>query len=167
MGQVALGLKNLAVRLVIFVIMAALLAWILGGTLFPAPQRVSLPAWDFDGAAWNWRVSGSADKAEPVAWTLLEHREGSDREQRFGIGGAWSEVWGPRLLDGGMSLGIGASPREGAMEWWLLRVRPAPNRRVEKTLLASRQALLGAMGLVDPRSDASDPAPTGASPPAP
>ena len=35
MGQIYLGFRSLAVKLVIFFVMAAMLAWILGGTLWP------------------------------------------------------------------------------------------------------------------------------------
>jgi hypothetical protein len=37
MGQFTLGLRSLLIRSTIFVVMAALLAWALGGTLFPRP----------------------------------------------------------------------------------------------------------------------------------
>lgn len=40
MSQVALGLRSLVIKLAIFVAMAALLAWALGGTLWPRPERV-------------------------------------------------------------------------------------------------------------------------------
>ena len=38
--QVILGLRSLIVKAVVFFIMAALLAWALGGTLFPRPEVV-------------------------------------------------------------------------------------------------------------------------------
>ena len=37
-AQLFLGFRSLAVKILIFVIMAALLAWALGGTLWPRPQ---------------------------------------------------------------------------------------------------------------------------------
>ncbi len=40
MSQVALGLRSLLVKLAIFFVMAALLAWALGGTLWPRPERL-------------------------------------------------------------------------------------------------------------------------------
>lgn len=40
MSQVALGLRSLVIKLAIFVAMAALLAWALGGTLWPRPERL-------------------------------------------------------------------------------------------------------------------------------
>ena len=35
MGQVILGFRSLLVKIAVFVLMAAMLAWILGGTLWP------------------------------------------------------------------------------------------------------------------------------------
>ncbi len=40
MSQVLLGFRNLSVRIAIFVALAALLVWFLGGSLFPRPDRV-------------------------------------------------------------------------------------------------------------------------------
>ena len=37
MGQVVLGFRSLAVKLAVFVALATVLAWILGGTLWPRP----------------------------------------------------------------------------------------------------------------------------------
>jgi len=152
MGQLALGLRSLAVRFAVFVVLAALLAWILGGTLFPAPQRVNFPAWQFDGAAWNWRVSGSSTDAGPTAWTLFEHRDGDGvREQRFGLNGEWRQVWGPRFDAGTMMIGLALEPGPGsadqATQWWLLRFAPGPGGSVDKSRLddeASLREVLGA-----------------------
>ena len=58
MGQVALGLRSLAYRLVVFVIMAAMLAWILGGTLWPRPQSVIQPdVATLETQTYGWRVT--------------------------------------------------------------------------------------------------------------
>lgn len=37
MGQILLGFRSLAVKIAVFVVLASLLAWILGGTLWPRP----------------------------------------------------------------------------------------------------------------------------------
>lgn len=168
MGQVALGLRSLVVRLAVFVVLAALLAWVLGGTLFPSPQRVNFPAWEFAGSQWNWRVSGSGSDAGATSWTLFERLgEGDKTEQRFGIDGVWSSVWGPRFDGGEMLLGVaakpsdrdrvGGSPSRAASpsnpEWWLVRVSPVPPRRAEASRFATEHALLQALG------PASSPAP--------
>lgn len=57
MGQVALGLRSLVFRIVIFVIMAGLLAWILGGTLWPKPVSVVQPGVvTLSGQQFGWLV---------------------------------------------------------------------------------------------------------------
>lgn len=143
MGQLALGLRSLAVRLAVFVAMAALLAWALGGTLFPSPQRVNLSAWSFDGSQWNWRVSGSGSEPQPVTWTLVERRGGRAREERFGVAGAWRDVRGPRFDRDAMLLAVethdvsDGDPRA----WWLIRVETSPERRAEVTRLESAAAM--------------------------
>lgn len=40
MSQVLLGFRNLALRLAVFVALAALLVWFLGGSLLPKPTRI-------------------------------------------------------------------------------------------------------------------------------
>ena len=96
MGQLALGIRSLLLRSAVFVVLAALLAWVLGGTLFPAPQRVNLPSWSWGGAAWNWRVTGSASDAGPVEWALVRRDgRGESRSVALAPAGAVREAWGP------------------------------------------------------------------------
>lgn len=40
MSQVLLGVRNLSVRIAIFVVLAAILVWFLGGSLFPRADRI-------------------------------------------------------------------------------------------------------------------------------
>lgn len=145
MGQVALGLRSLALRLAIFLVLAALLAWALGGTLFPAAHRVNLPAWQFDGAAWNWRVTGSSIESGPTTWTLFERQDGRLREERFGLGDTWRQVWGPRFEQGAMMLGVrlepAASGRQAAPQWWVITLHPGPVRKAEKVQMPDEGAL--------------------------
>ncbi len=53
MGQIYLGFRSLLVKVAIFVVMAALLAWALGGTLWPrvASRQIGAPA-IVDGTSW-------------------------------------------------------------------------------------------------------------------
>ena len=101
MGQLALGFRSLLIKAAIFFVMAALLAWALGGTLwptlFPRAEVVNLDAVSFDGRQWYWRLAvGGRGEREPV-WTLLV---------RDGQGGSavvdsrtWVEVAGPVASD--------------------------------------------------------------------
>ena len=56
MGQVALGFRSLLVRAAVFFVMAALLAWALGGTLWPRAVGVLLDEVSFAGTEWAWRA---------------------------------------------------------------------------------------------------------------
>ena len=56
MGQVALGFRSLLVRAAVFFVMAALLAWALGGTLWPRAVGVLLEGVSFAGQEWVWRA---------------------------------------------------------------------------------------------------------------
>ena len=86
MGQLALGFRSLLIKLAIFFVMAGLLAWALGGTLFP--KVVNLPgAGDI-----HWQISiGGARKG--LLWTLML----DDEEIKSGH---WQSVVGPIIVDG-------------------------------------------------------------------
>ncbi|MBC24085.1 MAG: hypothetical protein CMJ32_09255 [Phycisphaerae bacterium] len=99
MGQLALGFQSLLFKLAIFVVMAALLAWALGGTLWPRSQWgiVSEP---LGGWAIRVEVTGAHEvhyhlaASEGGEWINVLPREGAD---------SWSSVAGPvRLPDGGI-----------------------------------------------------------------
>ncbi|MBX3355987.1 MAG: hypothetical protein KF724_09855 [Phycisphaeraceae bacterium] len=139
MGQVALGLRSLAFRVATFVALAALFAWMVGGTLFPAAHRVNLPSWEFGGSRWNWRVTGSSTQSGPTAWTLFERINDRPVERRFDLAGTWREVRGPAFDGEAMVLAILVEPgaRDRPPEWWSLRIdaSPAPERRVERSRL--------------------------------
>ena len=76
MGQVALGLRSLVVRIIVFVVMAALLAWALGGTLWPRPvSAIQRPVINAAGSQWGWMVTvDSAD--QEVFYTLARRQKG-------------------------------------------------------------------------------------------
>jgi hypothetical protein len=66
MGQVILGFRSLLVKIAVFVVMAAMLAWILGGTLWPktAVRIVGEPV-EVDGVRWALvdQIGGPLDRA--------------------------------------------------------------------------------------------------------
>lgn len=88
MGQVALGFRSLLIKAAIFFIMAGLLAWALGGTLFPQPTVVNLPG----AGAVYWRVS-SGGEINGLQWSLME----GDQEIKTG---RWQSAVGPVIVDG-------------------------------------------------------------------
>lgn len=76
MGQVALGLRNMLVRIAVFVVMAALLAWALGGTLWPQPvSAVQRPVIESGGWQWGWQVTIDPGTNE-VSYALARRMSG-------------------------------------------------------------------------------------------
>jgi hypothetical protein len=74
MGQVALGLRSLVFRIVVFIVMATLLAWVLGGTLWPRPvSAIQRPVINAGGSQWGWRVTVNPTSLE-VSYRLAERR---------------------------------------------------------------------------------------------
>ncbi|MBG80976.1 MAG: hypothetical protein CMJ39_09740 [Phycisphaerae bacterium] len=74
MGQVALGFRSLLVRAAVFFVMAALLAWALGGTLWPRAVGVKLDEVSFGGKDWVWRaeIDESLKSADQPHQPVLE-----------------------------------------------------------------------------------------------
>ena len=75
-AQVMLGLRSLLVKLAIFFVMAALLAWALGGTLFPRPEIVDHSRVTFQGTEWWLRMLAGGDQPGAVRWYLMERTGG-------------------------------------------------------------------------------------------
>lgn len=96
MGQVALGFRSLFIRLAVFVVMAALLAWTLGGTLFPRAETADGPAVSWHGATWRLRLAVGGEARGLVRWTLL--RQTADgKPEPWPLAGfeRWVEASGP------------------------------------------------------------------------
>ncbi|MDY7110232.1 MAG: hypothetical protein SYC29_16505 [Planctomycetota bacterium] len=97
MGQVALGFRSLLIKLAVFVIMAALLAWALGGTLWPRAEIVQFEPVSFDGREWSWRLSVGGRENGQVRWRLMVRDAGGPArpwDER-----TWVEVAGPVATD--------------------------------------------------------------------
>lgn len=88
MGQVALGFRSLLIKAAIFFVMAGLLAWTLGGALFPQPTVINLP----DTGGVYWRVS-SGGEINGLQWSLMR----GDQEVKTG---RWQSAVGPVIVDG-------------------------------------------------------------------
>ncbi len=71
MGLAALGFRNLLIKLSIFFVMAALLAWALGGTLWPRAETADFPAVQFNGKSWFWRLSVGGRIKGQLHWQLM------------------------------------------------------------------------------------------------
>lgn len=96
MGQLALGLRSLVIRFGVFVVLAALLAWALGGTLFPRPSIVEFDAVEFAGGRWYWQLAVGGREADRVAWRMMVDDEtGEAHALRALDEQTWSQVAGP------------------------------------------------------------------------
>ena len=95
MGQVVLGFRSLLIKTSIFFVMAGLLAWALGGTLFPQPTIVNLS----EAGGVYWRVSTGGD-INGLQWSLMQ----GDQEV---LVGHWQSVVGPIIVDGATWIATG------------------------------------------------------------
>lgn len=124
MGQFALGIRSLLFKAAIFVVLAALLAWALGGTLFPRPSRADIPATSFAGHQWVWRVSvydrrafESRDASQRIEWQL--RRDGVKDEDQPLSEPIWSDVAGPVVQDNRMHF---AGRAKAANDWTIYTI---------------------------------------------
>ena len=95
MGQLALGFRSLLIKAAIFFVMAGLLAWALGGTLFPKPTIVTMP-----GAGETYWSVASGGELHGLRWSLMH----GDQEIMHG---RWQAVVGPVILDGTLWIATG------------------------------------------------------------
>ncbi len=145
MGQFALGIRSLVVKSAIFVIMAALLAWALGGTLFPRPQIADFTAQAvrFDGHTWYWRVLVGGKNRGEVRWHLM--REDADGKVRAFLESNYVEVEGPVLGEDGLY--YAGLERDSRRAWQMVRVDQQGERRAQS--LPDRLAAIQQMTRVE------------------
>jgi len=73
MGQFALGIRSLVLKSAVFVILAALLAWTLGGRLWgPARTDFKQQAVSWNGDRWYWRMIVGGRDAGDIRWNLMQ-----------------------------------------------------------------------------------------------
>ena len=127
MGQLALGLRSLLIRLAVFVVMAALLAWALGGTLLPRAESAEYDAVEAGGRSWYWRLDVGGRRIpelDPLAvsWTLMVRD--ADGRAHPAVDAGWVDVTGP--VSGGDRIWFaGRADSAASTPWRLHEVRPA------------------------------------------
>ena len=96
MGQFALGIRSLVIKIAIFVVMAALLAWFLGGTLFPRVETADGPAVTWHSATWRLRLEVGGEHHGQARWQLLR-QAGDSKPEPWKLAGfeQWSDAAGP------------------------------------------------------------------------
>jgi len=127
MGQLALGLRSLAIRLTVFVVMAALLAWALGGTLLPRAESAEYDAVEAAGRSWYWRLDVGGRRVpelDPlgVQWTLMVR--GPEGRARPALDAGWVDVTGPVATTDRVWF-AGRRDSDPGTSWRLHEVRPA------------------------------------------
>lgn len=128
MGQATLALRNLLIKAAIFVVLAALLAWAVGGTLFGS-HRVNFPPVDWNGREWCVQVIGNGQRPDRVRWRLLS-RAGEDPWVVHPVSdtGVWRDLIGPVADAGGLRLAV-ATEASAGKTWQLVTfttASPAP-----------------------------------------
>lgn len=98
MGQIALGVRSLLIRLAIFFVMAILLAWALGGTLFPRPVTARAVTMSVGDATWSWTARITSYSKPALTWLLAREKDGAIVEHRDG----WLDAIGFIEADGGL-----------------------------------------------------------------
>jgi hypothetical protein len=130
-----LGLRALLINIVIFVLLAAALAWYLGGSLLPGRQTVNFPAFEWMGDDYHFRVIGHGTTPEPVRWELLHTLpDGDEARLTLGIDGRWRNVWGPLVHHGGVLIGLEVEARDDSTQWWVAQIdrdRAVTTKQVE------------------------------------
>lgn len=123
MGQVALGFRSLLVRAIVFFIMAALLAWALGGTLWPSPARIDLDPLVFHGQHWAWRAELDPDPEpaaiSPLLFTVVHGASGQPTTPFLAAQDPWTETL-PLAVVGDHLLAAGQHAR--SKQWFLLEI---------------------------------------------
>ncbi len=135
MGLVALGFRSLLIKGSLFFVMASLLAWALGGTLWPRPEIADLPSVRFDGSEWFWRLSvGGASEGEEraerttgtLSWTLM--RQTAAGPPVPVTGRRWVEVAGPVVAPGHAPAALyyaGRASFDPASPWLWVQLGPS------------------------------------------
>lgn len=102
MGQLALGFRSLLIKAAVFVVLAALLAWALGGTLWPRPQVAQMQAVAFAGSQWHWQLAVGGARGAPswVRWTMM--RSDGNAAPTAVDERQWTEVAGPVVSEDGL-----------------------------------------------------------------
>ena len=123
MGQATLAFRNLLVRVAIFVVLAAILAWFFDGTIF-GKHRVNFPSITWDGREWSAQVEGNGTRPDEVRWRLLS-KLGEEPWTVMPISetGQWRTLVGPNVDDQGLWIKVAenVSPDAPELKWTLIR----------------------------------------------
>ena len=140
MGQVILGFRSLIIKLALFFLFAALLAWALGGTLFPRPEVIEFDSILFGGHRWYWKISvgGREPGKGRMIWQFM--KSGDEDESPTVIGDTtWVDATGPVVV--GKSLYYGALASRNPNESWRIKRIDESLQVIEEALMPDRLAV--------------------------
>lgn len=123
MGQFTLGLRSLAIKSAVFVVMAALLAWALGGTLWPRAQISNSAPVHFEGYRWHWQLAVGGKTPGQARWRLMV-TEANGKSAPFDDD-LWADVSGPVAGDDGLYIAYRAPAERAA--WTIERIERLHN----------------------------------------
>lgn len=151
MGQFALGIRSLVLKAAVFIVMAALLAWALGGTLWPKPARVNFYPGSYFGRDLIWRLSvrdaggtnSAVDPEDFIRWELAYREKNDDKSHVLkGLEGLeWIDVAGPVFVDGKLYVGARPfNPSHSGSSWEIL-VLGDDQQIIERSSIPDRLAV--------------------------
>ncbi len=141
---VTLGLRALIVNVVVFVMLAAGLAWYLGGSLLPNRQAVHFPVFEWMGDDYHFRVIGHGTTPDPVRWELIHALPDGDEERlTLGVDGKWRSVWGPLVQQSDLLIGLEVEAADGSTQWWVAQIDR--DRAASSVRVADRAAMESAL----------------------
>lgn len=143
MGQLALGFRSLLIKMAVFVALASLLAWVLGGTLLPRRESAQVFRAVIDGTSCAWRITLGGSRRGPgregtrestVHWALVLDHDGG--EPRVLFDGIFDEVAGPYAR--GDDFVLAGRPRAAGGAWQVVRLARDGTPRAQ-AMVASRE----------------------------
>ena len=139
MGQVALGVRSLLIRLAIFFVMALLLAWALGGTLWPRPVSATAMSIASGGSTWTWDVRITSYSEPALTWTLS--REQGGRSHGGWLGATTFVLVGDDVY---------TAARDAKQGWQILRLDSDGGYEVVTTVASRMEADVDLLGRRSP-----------------
>lgn len=126
MGQVALGFRSLFVRALVFFIMAVLLAWALGGTLWPTPVCRTLTPVKLGSDQWVWNVcldpSPRPPGRSPLEYFLVRHDETGRLIEFAGFKGQYIVDILPLVRSSDQLIAVACAQEGMGRIWYMLEI---------------------------------------------
>ena len=164
MGQLVLGVRSLFFKAAVFFIMAVLLAWALGGTLWPRATVIDRPATVWGDATWTWRLTAGGSEPDRLHWSLVRdelpalestyrHPSGPEPTADGLLAGGYdldAETWALLIVDPDGTVNVHHFPDQLELLRQMARLRSGLSLQNPDEAVADRPAAL------DPGSESAD-----------